>query len=127
MNAIIHFEDKVSCSPSKREGESSQDVCERLDHLPLLLACHDHLHVLYHAQFGQLRIDIQSSVTPFHAVQRIMRIWTKPASRVAGEIVRCGMGNCLLHVIGASSSIRTLLHMSMSQSARNCSIAMNPH
>ncbi|MGC1296038.1 MAG: hypothetical protein WA869_13470 [Alloacidobacterium sp.] len=31
MNAIIHFEDKVSCSRSKREGESSQDVCDRLD------------------------------------------------------------------------------------------------
>ena len=31
MNTIINFEDMVSCSRSKREGESSQDVCDRLD------------------------------------------------------------------------------------------------
>jgi hypothetical protein len=31
MNSIIQFEDKVSRSRSKREGESSQDVCDRLD------------------------------------------------------------------------------------------------
>jgi hypothetical protein len=31
MNCIIQFEDEVSCSRSKREGESSQDVCDRLD------------------------------------------------------------------------------------------------
>jgi hypothetical protein len=31
MNAIVHFEDKVSRGRSKREGEYSQDVCDRLD------------------------------------------------------------------------------------------------
>jgi hypothetical protein len=31
MNNSIQLEDKVSCSRSKHEGESSQDVCDRLD------------------------------------------------------------------------------------------------
>jgi hypothetical protein len=31
MNNVIQFEDRVSCSRSKHEGESSPDVCDRLD------------------------------------------------------------------------------------------------
>ena len=61
MNAIIHFEDRVSCSQSKREGESSQDVCDRLG-----LTRADSQRQLYAVSTHEYQLD-QSSPLPVSA------------------------------------------------------------
>jgi hypothetical protein len=53
--------------------------------------------------------------------------WTKPRFAGSWKVLRFGRAICMLHVIRASAAIRTFLHRSMSESARNCCTALKLH
>jgi hypothetical protein len=75
-------------------------------------------HQVVSVKSGRFLVQMRESVSD-------SAIWTKPASRVVGSGVRFGRAICMLHIIRASSTIRTSVPRSMLGPTGNCCTAMN--